>query len=100
MPPEAIILELVELYHCRPSELEEEDGFLGLTLLHMRQWRDKTFQWKSNPKALGTEDRIRLHELVNMGVEDALTKDMTGGEKEKSWTEEDPEGLIVTKPKA
>ncbi len=34
-----------------------------------------------------------------MGVEDALTKDMTGGEKEKSWTEEDPEGLIVTKPK-
>jgi hypothetical protein len=68
------MLQLCELFHCRPSELESEDGLLLLRLLNMRHWRDVASYYDDDPDStmVSDEDRKRLMFLA-MGVTDALS---------------------------
>jgi hypothetical protein len=76
LPWEAIELELVEMFHCKPSELEGEDGFTCLRLLNMRHWRDAASAYKHNRKGMDGEDRMRIGLLLSGKVPDALTKSL------------------------
>ena len=64
---------MIELFHCRPSDLDEEDGFRCLRLLNVQHWRDAAIQYKSDPKRMDASTRMRLS-LLMAGEEDALDK--------------------------
>jgi hypothetical protein len=65
---------LCELFHCRPSELNEEDGLLLLSILDVKHWRDVATRYEEDPgtKAVDNSDKLRLM-LLSRGVKDALT---------------------------
>lgn len=78
MPKEAVILQLCEMFHCRPSELESEDGLLLLHLVDIKRWRDVALQYDNDPssKAVTNEDKHRLL-FLSMGKTDALRVDIS-----------------------
>jgi len=64
------------LFHCRPSELDEEDGLLLLRLLDIKSWRDKVFEYDNDPKttAVSSTDKTRFTFLA-FGDDEALSLD-------------------------
>lgn len=66
------------MFHCRPSELESEDGLLLLRLVDVKRWRDVALQYDNDPtsKAVTNEDKHRLL-FLSMGVTDALRADIS-----------------------
>jgi len=78
VPKEAVILQLCEMFHCRPSELESEDGLLLLRLVDVKRWRDVAIQYDNDPasKAVTSEDKHRLL-FLSMGKTDALRADIS-----------------------
>lgn len=95
MPREAILLRLCETFHCRPSELHDEDGFLLLRLLDVQHWRDAASYYDEDPssKAVPEEDKIRMM-LLAAGDPQALTR----GAKELSPRHVDPRYAFVASP--
>ena len=75
VPIEAIETQLCELFHCRPSELDEEDGFRCLRMLYLHHWREVALAYKNDPKSISAEDRTRITLLLG-GKEDALTMEL------------------------
>jgi hypothetical protein len=64
---------LCELFHCRPSELESEDGLFLLKLLDLKHWRDAAAHYDDDPQTgmVSNEDKKRFMYL-SFGVKDAL----------------------------
>ena len=68
-----MVLQLCELFHCRPSELNNEDGLLLLRLMELKGWRDRALEYDNDPssKSVSNEDKMRFTFLVH-GDDDAL----------------------------
>jgi hypothetical protein len=64
---------MCEMFHCRPSELEAEDGLLLLQLMDIKHWRDVANRYADNPstKSVSSEDLHRLAFLI-AGDDEAL----------------------------
>lgn len=75
VPAEAIELQLIELFSCRPTDLDGEDGWKCLRLLELRRWRDTAQAFKQDAKSVSAEDRTRIL-LLRQGKDDALTRDI------------------------
>ena len=76
VPAEAIILQLCELFHCRPSELDDEDGLQLLRLMDLRAWRDKALDYDNDPRttSVSSVDKTRFT-FIAYGDNDALFLD-------------------------
>jgi hypothetical protein len=61
------------LFHCRPSELDSEDGLFLLKLLDLKHWRDAAAHYDSDPQTsmASNEDKKRFM-FLSLGVKDAL----------------------------
>ena len=76
---------MCELFHCRPSELDNEDGLLLLQLMELKHWRDVASYYDEDPgtKMVSNDEKFRFVAL-SFGVMDALTADLdTLGERIK-----------------
>ena len=64
------------MFHCRPSELSEEDGLLLLRLMELKSWRDKAQRYDDDPatKLISSEDKMRFMFLA-FGDDTALHRD-------------------------
>lgn len=82
VPIEAVELALCEMFHCRPSELQEEDGWTCMRMYNLRHWRTVAQNFREDPHGVSREDRMRLRLLMS-GKEDALHMDI----KPQSQTE-------------
>lgn len=62
------------MFHCRPSELANEDGLLLLQLMDLKHWRDSASYYDDDPKTkmVSNDDKLRFVAL-SFGVKDALT---------------------------
>jgi len=71
-----VVLQLCELFHCRPSELNSEDGLLLLRLMELKGWRDRALEYDSDPssKSVSNEDKMRFTFIAH-GDDDALHLD-------------------------
>jgi len=68
---------MCELFHCRPSELDNEDGLLLLQLMDLKHWRDVASHYDSDPKTPMVSDDEKFRMLaLSYGVKDALTADI------------------------
>jgi len=93
VPVEAIELQLIELFHCTPSQLDEEDGWRCLTYLELRHWRDAALAYKDKDrrKSIPREDRMRIARLLH-GERDALKKEVGTAEQFKEFLKEANKG--------
>jgi len=83
VPKEAVILQLCELFHCRPSELDSEDGLLLLNMMSIKRWRDVALRYDDDPSTnLITSEEKRRLTYLSMGVQDALSADLEDITKE------------------